>query len=360
MYTFEIENLEIKERFDKIYNKYWDLTSENQKSILRITFLKFKSLSNDEYYLLLMMIHGLVYFKIMDITDELISEKERKDIETITNILRAEMSWDIVEFIRIILTLNEDMFLLKVVVKATIIKHEKEFSHLIPNIEEYYRTIWWLLPILSYKEYSKLLSLFQDAYFEKVYPAEFKWIKKKYNMEIENVSDIENFMIDILNDLSWLMANLWTLWIIKIRRKSYFSVYNKLKRKSSLKINDFVWLRIIFKNDSDMEKFISEFEQMFVIKTKKDFVKYPKPNWYKSIHYSFLYLYDTVDYWVELQLRTKSIDDEIRKGDETNHFAYSLSKKKWDPLFKEVNDSLEIIKYLTGYWDKQKKDIENI
>lgn len=353
MYRFEIENPDIKKRFDKIYDKFWESTTENQKSILRIAFLKVKSLSNDEYYLLLLVIHWLVYFKIMDINDSLISDRERKDIMIITNILKAEMKWDITEFIRIVLTLSEDMFLLKVVIKATIIKHEKDFSHLIPNMESYYKSIWWLLPILSYKEYSKLLSLFQDAYFEKVYPKEFAWIKKKYNQEIENVSDIENFMIDILNDLSWLMGNLWTLWIIKIRRKSFFSVYNKLKRKSSININDFVWLRIIFKNQEEMDKFIYEFEQMFVIKRKKDFVKYPKPNWYESIHYSFLYLYDTVDYWVELQLRTKKMDDKIRKGDETNHFAYSLSKKKWDPLFKEVNDSLEIIKYLTGYWDEK-------
>jgi hypothetical protein len=63
-----------------------------------------------------------------------------------------------------------------------------------------------MIPILSYKEHPKILSSFQDIYFQKVYPEDYKWVKKTYKNYIEKVDVIENFMVDIINDISNIMS----------------------------------------------------------------------------------------------------------------------------------------------------------
>lgn len=132
------------------------------------------------------------------------------------------------------------------------------------------------------------------------------------------------------------MYSLDIIWRVYFRKKSYFSLYSKLNRKKG-DILDFIWARIIFDTEEDIYSFCNEFEQNHVFIKKKDYIKKPKENWYKSIHYTFITTYKDLEMLVELQLRTKDTHSHIRNAANVSHFSYTIKENKWDKLFEEVH-----------------------
>jgi (p)ppGpp synthase/HD superfamily hydrolase len=65
---------------------------------------------------------------------------------------------------------------------------------------------------------------------------------------------------------------------IKMRKKSYFSIFNKIKRKQNADFLDSIGVRLIFKDLEDLRKYEEVFEDKFVYSKKKDYILNPKKN----------------------------------------------------------------------------------
>lgn len=355
IWTFKIKNQYLNEKIEKLLSSHKeDLTAE-QLTILKLVVLKFKKHSNNDEFLYFTIVYWMYYFGHISIDSPYISNTHRWYIDQIISTLKAEMNHDIYNYIKWLLEMEEELFLLKVIIKSIIINEPEKFWLFIPDIKQYYRAIGWIIPILSYKEMPKLLNEYQDKYFEKVYNEEFNWTKNTYKQTIAKIDVVENFMVDVINDLNKLLEELSVYARITVRRKSYFSIYNKMKRKWDSNINDFIWVRIIFKTEDDLFKFARVFEEKFIIEKKKNYIKSPKPSWYRALHYIFTYYFENLTKMLEIQLRTEEMNVMAHFW-KLAHFVYSSNQNKWDPLFVEVSEALEVIKdmEIQPYWDKMK------
>lgn len=338
----KIHNKDYRKRFQKIFDKYSSQTSEENLTLIKLVILRYKKYSDNEYYVVLTLIYWLVFFNVMPSDDKLISPIDRYSLAKIRETFVFDISWDYKNFIKVMLQMNEDLFILKNVIKYTLLSDRSKYLHIIQNTENYFKSIGYLIPVLTLKE-SKLLGFFQDIYFKEVYPKQYYETKARH---LEETSQLElpwEYIIWIVNDLSEVMKKSKIEWNLFIRKKSYFSLYNKYKRKEGLNVTDNIWVRIIFRNMTELSAFTKRFENDFMYKKKKDYIKEPKANGYKSIHYSFIHPFRNVEILVELQIRTIRMDHVIHELKWVSHFNYTIKKNKWDQLFTEVHDGYKVL-----------------
>lgn len=341
--AFKVKNKYLSKKIEKVFSEYWDNLKEQQLEILKIVVIRFKKYSNNEDFLYFIILYSLFYFGHISIDSVYLTDTHRSYIYSIIDSLKAEMRGDVDAFLEKMLEMDEDLFLMKIIVKSVIVNEPEKFWWIIPDMQKYFKTIWWIIPLLSYKEYPKILNNMQDKYFEHVYNEEYNRTKRVYRENIAEIDVVENFMVDVINDLNRIMENLSVFWRITVRRKSYFSIYNKIKRKTDKKINDFIGVRTVFKTEAEIKKFSKMFEDKFIIETKKDYITTPKKSWYKAIHYIFIYYYWNVTKKLELQMRTARMN-RLAHTWNLCHFIYSINENKWDPLFKEIHEWLNWIK----------------
>lgn len=325
-----------KERFQLIYNQYSNIISKDIELLIKNIILIFKMHSENEEYLVIAMIYWLLQFWFIQEDNELINQSDLDKLKEINLSLHYEAIWEYKLFLDHLMSMNNDLFLFKTTIKYTILSFEDKFIGMIWDPTNYYKSIWYLIPYLTFKE-SPFLGFFQDTYFKKVYPQKFQKIRKYY---IEKVNKIEfpwEHMFNIVNSISDLMWEAWIVWKTKIRRKAYFSIYNKLERKKWEWILDNIWMRILFSNLEDLNKFSCHFEHKYVFINKKDFITQPKPNWYRSLHYRYISPYRDTQLLIEIQLRTLEMDEQIHSEEWVSHFIYTINQNKWSKHFKEVH-----------------------
>lgn len=150
--------------------------------------------------------------------------------------------------------------------------------------------------------------------------------------------------MNAINSLSIVMKKAGVEGVLSLRKKSYFSLYGKYKRKETSSITDHIGIRLVFRNQTSLNKFKSHFESDFVFLKKKDYIKHPKENGYKAIHYSFIYPFRNSEILVELQIKTKQMDKTMYEN--LSHYNYTISEKKWDELFVEVHEGYRLMKQI--------------
>lgn len=334
---FRLFDLDLNRKLSLIVHDHYHQLSPRGAEIARLVFMRFKRYSDSEYHLFLVMAYALVYFDVMPLNHPILAEEDREAIRKLLLTFEYEMTGERDKYIDSMLALNEDLLLVKILIKYTVLLAEEEYGEFIPHKIEYYRSLGWLIPVLSYRNYEIIAGFLQDVYFKKFYPLEYEWTNKL--RQIPKVSDYtESYMVDITNDMASIMQNLGIFGIVKLRKKSLFSIYNKLASKKPKKIYDIVGMRIILANECDVERFAQEIEKRFIVEVKKDYIRKPKENGYRGMHYAFLYTHRNCETEIELQIRTKEMNDTIGKQDYLTHFAYSYSHDKWSPLFKEVRE----------------------
>ena len=351
MILYNFKDKHLGEKFNNILNNHFKQIPKKNQKIVKYIFYKYKNYCNKEYYIYLAFLYLHIYFKAITINHDIVSVKDRNFINQLFLLLEYEMNANPRQYIATLLNIDIHIFKLKIITKYIILCNCKECDDIIPNMDLYYKSLWWIIPLLSFKEFPKIWSFFEDIYFEKIYPKEFNWTKNYYLIQSKKFSVLWNFLIDIMIDVSTILKDLSIYWITEIRRKSLFSYYNKILKKKWSKISDIVWIRLILNNEKNLMKFRKEFEKKFVIEKIKDYIKNPKPNWYRSLHYSFIYVHSNYNIEVELQLRTKEMDDEIRNTKEICHFIYSKNTSKWASLFSEVKKWLSYLNKQQSCWD---------
>lgn len=336
MKEIKIKNKELRNRFEEIRNENFKKIKEDHLLLLENIVVLFKRHSNNEEIIVLSLIYFLLFFWYINDKYRLITDKDKNNINSLKKSFYYEVKWDFKSFLDEVLNMDDDLFLFKTTIKYSVLSFEKKMIYLVENKENYYKSIWYLLPYLTYKE-SPYLWFFQDIYFKKIYPQKFEKVRKYYLEKISKVEFPWEHIFTVVNNTTNLMYDSNVIWKTTIRKKTYFSIYNKLIRKKWTWVLDTIWMRIVFKDIEDLKKYSKLFEEKYVFINKKDYINFPKENWYKSLHYKYISPYRDTQIMVELQLRTLEIDEDIRNNCIISHFQYTVNKKKWSKLFKEIH-----------------------
>ncbi|QFR39152.1 bifunctional (p)ppGpp synthetase/guanosine-3',5'-bis(diphosphate) 3'-pyrophosphohydrolase [Candidatus Gracilibacteria bacterium 28_42_T64] len=356
-----LKNKSYQKKFDSILLKYGDELSVNNLTQLKIVIIRFKKYSNNEYFILFALKYILCFFKVIDYRNPIITKRDRKKVKKVIQIYTYPMNGYFEKYIYTLMNIDKDFLLFNIILKYSALLGEDKYMALLGedknmgaiwNKEKYFKSCGYMLPYLTLTE-SRLLPFFQDIYFKKIYPKEYRETKKCDLQKGSNYEIPGGYHIEVVNDLSHLMTEAQVLAQTQIRKKTYFSLYNKMQRKNRDTVSDSIGVRIIFKKQDDLYKFIYVFENKFVHITKKDYIINPKPNGYQSIHYKYINPYRNGEVLVELQLRTLEMDNNIQNRSEVSHFTYTVKQHKWAPLFTEVHDGY---KYMLQFMEKKHKN----
>lgn len=182
----------------------------------------------------------------------------------------------------------------------------------------------------------------------------FKYTEKEIYHQIEvalkSTQDVRNrFIRRFVHPIKEAMANEGYVFDIKARTKSISSIWRKMKTKEIPfeEVYDVFAIRIIIDTPQELEK--SDCWRIYSIVTDfyqpspdrlRDWISTPRANGYESLHTTVM---SPQGKWVEVQIRTKRMDEIAEKG-LAAHYKYKESKKdesKFDRWIAEIRSLLE-------------------
>jgi GTP diphosphokinase / guanosine-3',5'-bis(diphosphate) 3'-diphosphatase len=199
--------------------------------------------------------------------------------------------------------------------------------------------------------------------FPCAYPDEYEKMKKLEDLHLKGS---EKLIDRIVEDLSSAIRKIDRDVLVYGRRKSLFSLWNKLKRPEINwdieKIHDLIAFRVItdsVENCYASMGVVHELYKPVIYIPISDFIANPKPNGYRSIHTKVFVNEDKI---AEFQIRTKEMHQQAEFG-AAAHWAYSDLKTKSvsDKLLDRVssdNNKLRWVKELSVWQNKIENDKE--
>jgi GTP pyrophosphokinase len=173
----------------------------------------------------------------------------------------------------------------------------------------------------------------------------YKEISEKLN---ETKVSRDRYIANFIKPLEIKLKEVGFPFSIKGRTKSIHSIYNKIKKQNTAfeSIYDLFAIRVIFDTPPEKEKFACWQAYSIVAdmyqpnpKRMRDWLTIPKSNGYESLHTTVL---GPENKWVEVQIRTKRMDEIAEKG-LAAHWKYKggASEKGMDEWLKNVREMLE-------------------
>ena len=204
----------------------------------------------------------------------------------------------------------------------------------------------------------KIKGELEDLAFPYLYPKQYEWLLKnigtKYEEREKYLQKVQPILIEILanNKINPLD--------ISSRTKHYFSLYQKLLRHDMDidKIYDLVALRIIVPDIEQCYRTLGVIHKHWKALPGriKDFISFPKPNGYRSLHTTVLCEEEKI---TEFQIRTLKMHEEAEYGiaahlkyKETipektyrEHFYWLDKLRKWKEETRDVKGLSERLKF---------------
>ncbi|MDR1652924.1 MAG: RelA/SpoT family protein [Prevotellaceae bacterium] len=173
----------------------------------------------------------------------------------------------------------------------------------------------------------------------------YKEISEKLN---ETKASRDKYIADFIKPLEIKLKEIGLPFSIKGRTKSIHSIYNKIKKQNTLfdNIYDLFAIRLIFDAPPSKEKLACWQAYSIVAdmyqpnpKRMRDWLTVPKSNGYESLHTTVL---GPENKWVEVQIRSKRMDEIAEKG-LAAHWKYKggSSEKGMDEWLRSVREMLE-------------------
>ncbi|MDR2824079.1 MAG: RelA/SpoT family protein [Prevotellaceae bacterium] len=173
----------------------------------------------------------------------------------------------------------------------------------------------------------------------------YKEISEKLN---ETKASRDKYIADFIKPLQINLEEVGFPFSIRGRTKSIHSIYNKIKKQNTAfeGIYDLFAIRVIFDTPPDKEKLACWQAYSIVAdmyqpnpKRMRDWLTIPKSNGYESLHTTVL---GPENKWVEVQIRTKRMDEIAEKG-LAAHWKYKggQSEKGMDEWLRSVREMLE-------------------
>ncbi len=173
-----------------------------------------------------------------------------------------------------------------------------------------------------------------------------------YNYVVNRLKETENeranFVAEFVKPVEKKLQNKGFVFSMKARTKSISSIFNKMNKKdvSFDEVMDLFAIRIILDSNPEDEKsdcwtaysFVTE-EYQTNPNRLRDWITIPKSNGYESLHTTVL---GPQGKWVEIQIRTKRMDEVAEKG-LAAHWKYKGGKEKsgYDSWLAEIRNVLE-------------------
>ena len=256
------------------------------------------------------LVDGLT--KIKNVLD---TEQKTRGTDITQQSLQAE------NFKRILLTLNDD-------VRVVLIKLADRLHNCrtIEHMPEHKRdkilseTMFIFIPLAHRLGLYSIKSELENIWLQYKEPDAYSDIKARIDREIEEKGrEMAEFVLPIEEALEKAGFH----YEIKKRVKTPYSVWQKMQTKgvSFEEVYDLYAIRIIF--DTDPQSAESERDQCYHIfsiitglyrympERLRDWVKHPKSNGYEALHCTLL---SNSGVWVEVQIRTRRMDDIAEKG----------------------------------------------
>jgi GTP pyrophosphokinase len=214
-------------------------------------------------------------------------------------------------------------------------------------------TIYLYAPLAHRLGLNAIKSELEDLGLKHTEPEAYKEIARKLTENKRNrESFVENFIKPIKKTLDDRNLN----YTIKGRPKSIFSIYNKIKKGNTSfdKIYDLFAVRVVL--DVPLEREKSDCWEVYSVVTDhyrpnpsrlKDWVSTPKSNGYESLHTTVMsqpFAHDKEGRWVEVQIRSKRMDEIAEKG-VAAHFKYKGTDTRTSEAFEswlsQVREAIE-------------------
>ncbi len=189
-------------------------------------------------------------------------------------------------------------------------------------------TIEIYAPLANRLGMGKLKGELEDYAFPYAYPEEYKMVEsllaQKTNITPKHLEEAYSKLKEELDNIGLKNAN------IEYRIKHKYSLYKKLLKYDMDidKIYDFVALRVVVPTIEDCYRVLGIIHSIWkpLPGRIKDYIAFPKPNGYQSIHTTVLTHGGGL---AEIQIRTEEMDEESEYGI-ASHFSYKEGVEKKD------------------------------
>jgi len=198
-------------------------------------------------------------------------------------------------------------------------------------------------------------NMLDEECFKILNPLDYKKIKKELHDSRETmISFKKNAKTEVDNALKNSQIN----YKIDFRVKSIYSIYKKLKRKWLTKVNDLYdlyWVKILVDDIPNCYKVLWIIHSVWTPLPKrfKDYIALPKPNWYKSLHTTVLWLLPN-HRQQPTEIQIKTFDMEVKSSIwVAAHFEY---KEKWSRIATDINWVRELKELTEKLWNNELMD----
>ena len=214
-------------------------------------------------------------------------------------------------------------------------------------------TIYLYAPLAHRLGLNAFKSELEDLGLKHTEPEAYKEIAHKLT---ENKRSRESFVENFIKPIKKTLDERKLNYTIKGRPKSIFSIYNKIKKGNTSfdKIYDLFAVRVVL--DVPLEREKSDCWEVYSVVTDhyrpnpsrlKDWVSTPKSNGYESLHTTVMsqpFGQDKEGRWVEVQIRSKRMDEIAEKG-VAAHFKYKGTDTRTSDAFEswlsQVREAIE-------------------
>ena len=184
----------------------------------------------------------------------------------------------------------------------------------------------------------------EEECFKILDPESYKELKRQFReIEPQRRTFMKNVESEIDKILKWKVEN----YEIDYRVKAIYSIHKKLLKKwltHMKELFDVFWVRVMVETEADCYKVLWIIHNTWtpIPRRFKDYIALPKPNWYKSLHTSIIWLFqEDTKQPTEIQIKTYEMK-EYADIWVAAHFEY---KEKWSKIAKDID------------WVKELKDM---
>ena len=184
----------------------------------------------------------------------------------------------------------------------------------------------------------------EEECFKILDPESYKELKRQFReIEPQRRTFMKNVESEIDKILKWKVEN----YEIDYRVKSIYSIHKKLLKKwltHMKELFDVFWVRVMVETEADCYKVLWIIHNTWtpIPRRFKDYIALPKPNWYKSLHTSIIWLFqEDTKQPTEIQIKTYEMK-EYADIWVAAHFEY---KEKWSKIAEDID------------WVKELKDM---
>ena len=208
-------------------------------------------------------------------------------------------------------------------------------------------TLMLYIPLAHQLGLYNIKSEMEDIYFRFAEPEQYRSITNKLKA---TQKDREKLTNEFIEPLKKTLSDAGINYKLKIRTKTAYSIYKKMKKQKVPfeGVYDVFAIRFIIDCDGDLKtekdlcwKVYSYVTQEYEPDTRRlrDWITNPKPNGYESLHIT---VKNRDNAYIEVQIRTKRMDDDAENG-HAAHWSYKGIKheESMDKWLKSVRYNLE-------------------